>query len=206
MVHRMRIGLCLTAAFILVGGVMAAEPMPHGAGARAVRPAAEPHPGPQGYQRVTEPHGWDARPATVDRGAYQHNFQAARSFKIGPYHRPAGWTAHRWGYGEILPRAYWAAPYILSLTFCRIIGCLPWRSRPPDTSGCATAAMHCWSTRAQVRSCRSSTESLPKAISALEAVAGSERRSGARCRDLAFSVRPAVRLQSRPASPLAFQP
>jgi Ni/Co efflux regulator RcnB len=50
----------------------------------------------------------------VDRTSYQHNFQAARSFKIGPYHRPAGWTSHRWGYGEILPRAYWAAPYLLA--------------------------------------------------------------------------------------------
>ena len=114
MVHGMRAGLWLAAAFIVVGGVMAAEPMPHGAGARAVRPMGEPHPGPRGYQRVTEPHGWDARPATVDRGSYQHNFQAARSFRIGPYHRPAGWTAHRWGYGEILPRAYWAAPYLLA--------------------------------------------------------------------------------------------
>jgi Ni/Co efflux regulator RcnB len=63
---------------------------------------------------VTEPHGWDARPAAVDRGAYQHNFQAARSYRIGPYHRPAGWSAHRWGYGEILPRAYWAAPYVIA--------------------------------------------------------------------------------------------
>jgi Ni/Co efflux regulator RcnB len=62
---------------------------------------------------VTEPHGWDARPATVDRGAYQHNFQAARSYRIGPYRRPHGWSAHRWGYGESLPRAYWASQYVI---------------------------------------------------------------------------------------------
>jgi Ni/Co efflux regulator RcnB len=62
---------------------------------------------------VTEPKGWDARPGSVDRGAYQHNFQAARSFRIGPYHRPRGWSARRWGYGEILPRAYWAPQYLI---------------------------------------------------------------------------------------------
>jgi Ni/Co efflux regulator RcnB len=67
---------------------------------------------PKGW-RITEPHGWNARPTTVDRTPYQHNFQAARSFRIRPYHRPAGWSAHRWGYGEILPRAYWAAPYVI---------------------------------------------------------------------------------------------
>ncbi|MGD0503911.1 MAG: RcnB family protein [Steroidobacteraceae bacterium] len=62
---------------------------------------------------MTEPKGWDARPANADRGAYQHNFQAARSFRIGPYHRPPGWAARRWGYGQILPRAYWASRYVI---------------------------------------------------------------------------------------------
>jgi Ni/Co efflux regulator RcnB len=98
---------------------LAEQPREHaGGGAKpAAHPAAhpaEPHPGPSGYQRVTEPKGWNARPATVDRSAYQHNFQAARSYKIGPYRRPPGWTAHRWGYGEILPRAYWASQFILA--------------------------------------------------------------------------------------------
>jgi Ni/Co efflux regulator RcnB len=117
MANRVRIGVCVAAALIWAGCAVAAEEAHHGG---AARPAAatphqgEPHPGPQGYQRVTEPHGWNSRPATVDRTTYQHNFQAARSFKIGPYHRPAGWTSHRWGYGEILPRAYWAAPYLLA--------------------------------------------------------------------------------------------
>ena len=80
------------------------------------RPEAhgEPHPGPHGYQRVEEPHGWNSRPATVDRQIYQHNYQAARVYHIGAYRRPHGWVAHRWAYGEILPRAYWAAPYIIS--------------------------------------------------------------------------------------------
>lgn len=86
---------------------------PHAAPARS-QPHGEPHQGPKGYQPVAEPHGWDARPAQVDHAAYQHNYQAARSYKIGPYHRPAGWTNHRWAYGEVLPRAYWAAPYLIA--------------------------------------------------------------------------------------------
>jgi Ni/Co efflux regulator RcnB len=88
---------------------------PHGGGPAARPPAhGEPHAGPQNYQRVAEPHGWNNRPATVDRTTYQHNFQAARSFHIGVYHRPPGWVAHRWGYGQILPRAYWAPAFILA--------------------------------------------------------------------------------------------
>jgi Ni/Co efflux regulator RcnB len=117
MAHALKIGLSLAAALILAGAVMAAEPEHghgHGGGARPAAHPAEPHPGPTHYQRVTEPQGWNARPSTVDRGAYQHNFQAARNYKIGPYHRPVGWVAHRWGYGEILPRGYWGAQYIIA--------------------------------------------------------------------------------------------
>jgi len=76
--------------------------------------AVEPHPGPTHYERVPEPKGWNARPATVDRGAYQHNFQAARAYHIGPYRRPPGWVARRWGYGEILPRAFWGPNYLIA--------------------------------------------------------------------------------------------
>jgi Ni/Co efflux regulator RcnB len=109
----------LAAALILGQAILAAEergqaPRP----APAARPAAprqgEPHPGPKGYQRVTEPSGWNARPTTVDRASYQHNYQAARSFKIGAYRRPAGWVARRWAYGQILPRAYWTSSYIIA--------------------------------------------------------------------------------------------
>jgi Ni/Co efflux regulator RcnB len=114
--HKISIYVAL-AAVMTMGSVLIdrdarAEPEHRGGG----RPPAhgEPHPGPSGYQRVTEPHGWDARPAAPDRGAYQHNFQAARTFHIGPYHRPAGWVGHRWAYGQILPRAYWAAPFLLA--------------------------------------------------------------------------------------------
>jgi Ni/Co efflux regulator RcnB len=118
MAHLLRNGLCVAATFIWVCTAMAGEAQreQHAPVARGAReaPHGESHAGPSGYQRVTAPKGWDARPAKVDKPTYQHNFQAARSFKIGPYHRPAGWTAHRWAYGETLPRAYWAAPYLLA--------------------------------------------------------------------------------------------
>ena len=115
MARRLQIGLCLAAALVLIGGAIAAEPQhEHEGAARPAPHPAEPHPGPRGYPRVTEPPGWNARPAAVDRGAYQHNFQAARTYHVGPYHRPRGWVDRRWGYGEILPRAFWGAPYILA--------------------------------------------------------------------------------------------
>jgi len=115
MLHGVKFSLLLATALICANAATAGEPEHgHEGGARAPAHPVEPHQGPQGYQRVTEPRGWNARPATVDRGSYQHNFQAARSYRIGPYHRPRGWVAHHWGYGEILPRAYWASEYILS--------------------------------------------------------------------------------------------
>lgn len=87
------------------------EAAPHAAPQRGEPQRGEPHEGPRGYQRPAEPHV--ARPTSVDRGAYQHNYRAARTYHIGPYRRPAGWTAHRWAYGEILPRAYWAPQYLI---------------------------------------------------------------------------------------------
>ncbi len=94
------------------GPAMRGGPAPHQEG----RPQGEPHPGPRGYQRVGPPAGWDKRPdhEHVDRGSYQHNFQAARSFHIGTYHRPSGWAPHHWGYGQILPRAYWGPNYLIA--------------------------------------------------------------------------------------------
>ena len=106
---RTKMVMSLTLAALLVGAVAVAEeqhrPQPQ---------RAEPHAGPHGYQRPPEPHGWNARPAAVDHAAYQHNFQAARSYRIGPYHRPQGWEAHRWAFGQILPRPYWAAEYLIA--------------------------------------------------------------------------------------------
>lgn len=112
-----RIALCLVAALLAVAAAGAAEHERERERAAPAHPAirpGEPHPGPSGYQRVGEPKGWNARPGVVDRGAYQHNYQAARTYHIGPYHRPPGWVEHHWVYGERLPPAYWAAPYILA--------------------------------------------------------------------------------------------
>jgi Ni/Co efflux regulator RcnB len=115
MTHATARNASLVTALLLATAVIAAEPQrDHEGGARPEAPRGEPHPGPTGYQRVTEPKGWDARPATVDRGAYQHNFQAARSFRVGPYHQPPGWVSRHWGYGQILPRAYWTSQYVLA--------------------------------------------------------------------------------------------
>jgi Ni/Co efflux regulator RcnB len=115
MTHTLRLGVSLVAAFVLVSGAIAAEEhsAPRAPAPRAPVHPPEPHAGPSGYQRVTEPNGWNARPATVNRATYQHNYQAARKYSIGPYHRPAGWVSHHWGYGDRLPRAYWGAQYLI---------------------------------------------------------------------------------------------
>ena len=106
----------LVSAIVLTSGIAAAQekkdeahpaPQQHAA-------AGEPHPAVKGYTRVAPPSGWDTRPQTVDRTAYQHNYQAPRSFQIGPYHPPAGWSAHHWAFGQVLPRAYWAPAYIIA--------------------------------------------------------------------------------------------
>jgi len=113
--QRTTIGLFTAAALLAFAGAQAAEPEHERAGGQ--RPEirhGEPHPGPSGYERAAEPRGWNARPGTVDRATYQHNYQAARSYRIGPYHRPAGWVPHHWVYGQILPRAYWAAQYVIA--------------------------------------------------------------------------------------------
>ena len=107
--------LALSMACLLGSAAVMADPHDdHRADQHAPAARGESHPGPQGYQRVTEPKGWNARPATFDKGSYQHNFQAARAYKIGPYHRPAGWVAHHWVFGNILPRAYWTSQYLIA--------------------------------------------------------------------------------------------
>lgn len=113
--HRAKIGLFLAAALVGLAGAQAAEPEhERGGGQRPEIRRGEAHPGPSGYERAAEPKGWNARPGAVDRGVYQHNYQAARSYRIGPYHRPPGWVPHHWVYGQILPRAYWAAQYVIA--------------------------------------------------------------------------------------------
>ncbi|HZO22585.1 MAG TPA: RcnB family protein [Steroidobacteraceae bacterium] len=118
-----KIGVALACASLVIAGSALAQPDREHGGAHPPEGRAEhapggehrgeAHPGPRGYQRVGPPHGWDARPKTVDRAAYRHNFRAARSYRIGPYHRPAGWAPHHWAYGEVLPRAYWGPDYLI---------------------------------------------------------------------------------------------
>ena len=119
----LKISSSVIGVLVLVSGALAIgqerehggpEPHPGPAAHAPERPAGEPHQGPRGYQRVGPPTGWDHRPPTVDKPTYQHNFQAARSFHIGPYHRPAGWAPHHWGYGQMLPRAYWGSSYLIA--------------------------------------------------------------------------------------------
>jgi Ni/Co efflux regulator RcnB len=112
--HHPKFALSLALALVLAGGVVVAAPRDSHGGGGAVAPRGEPHPGPTGYKRATEPQGWNARPTTANRGSYNHNYQAARTYKVGPYHPPAGWSAQHWAYGQILPRAYWTANYFLS--------------------------------------------------------------------------------------------
>ncbi len=122
MTQALKVGVSVVLALLYAGGDLAmSQEREHAGGERPeARPTArapahpvEPHPGPTHYQRVTEPKGWDARPATVDRSTYQHNFQAARTFRIGPYRGPRGYSPRHWGYGAILPRAYWAPQFVL---------------------------------------------------------------------------------------------
>jgi len=121
--HR-KIIISLASALMLAGAAALAQPPEHRDEHRdehhdarpgpAQHPQGEPHPGPRAYERPQEPQGWNNRPHEVDRDHYQHNFQAARSFRIGPYHRPPGWRDHHWSYGEVLPRAYWAPEYLIA--------------------------------------------------------------------------------------------
>src|SRR5579871_6590664 len=114
----LRVGASLIGALLLASSVMAADRdnRDERGGRGEARPAAqvERHEGPRGYQRPTEPKGWNVRPQAVNRGEYQHNFQASRSFRIGPYHPPAGWMPRRWIFGQILPRPYWTSEYLIA--------------------------------------------------------------------------------------------
>jgi Ni/Co efflux regulator RcnB len=87
----------------------------HRSGGAAARPAApaEPERRPRGYDRIERPRGAEVRPQHLDRPSYNHNFNATRGFRIGPYQPPQGYRYHRWVYGNILPRIYWSRNYWL---------------------------------------------------------------------------------------------
>jgi Ni/Co efflux regulator RcnB len=42
---------------------------------------------------------------------FHQNFRAPRRFHAPNYRRPPGWYSHRWGWGEILPVAFWSRNY-----------------------------------------------------------------------------------------------
>jgi Ni/Co efflux regulator RcnB len=44
----------------------------------------------------------------VDVSAFHKNFDSPNHYHYGDYHGPAGYSYHRWGYGDNLPREYWA--------------------------------------------------------------------------------------------------
>ena len=60
------------------------------------------------------PRNWNRFPRTFDRGTYQRNVTAPRRFRWQTYHRPHGWYARRWTFGQVLPRVFWASDYWLS--------------------------------------------------------------------------------------------
>jgi Ni/Co efflux regulator RcnB len=110
-----KFSLCLALVALTAAALAAAPPeRGHPGYGRPAAPHGEPHAGPTKYRRVAPPKGWNARPQTVDQAHYQHNFQAARSYRIGPYQRPPGWVAHHWVYGQVLPSAYWASEYLIA--------------------------------------------------------------------------------------------
>jgi Ni/Co efflux regulator RcnB len=43
--------------------------------------------------------------------SYHRAFNAPQRFHAPDYHRPAGWYAHRWSFGEILPPLFWTQDY-----------------------------------------------------------------------------------------------
>jgi Ni/Co efflux regulator RcnB len=49
--------------------------------------------------------------AKIDVSSYHKNFTAPHAYHYGDYHGPAGYSYHRWSYGDNLPREYWAQNY-----------------------------------------------------------------------------------------------
>lgn len=69
---------------------------------------------PNGYSPPSMQGGGPSRPQSIDRQAYNHNFNADHGYHVGPYRAPYGYRYRRWGYGEVLPRAYWGRNYWMS--------------------------------------------------------------------------------------------
>lgn len=78
------------------------------------RMPGEPMRPPRGYAPPMRPPEIANRPERMDRDFYRHNFRAPQPYHIGPYHPPHGFNYRRFGYGDILPRIFWAPDYLLS--------------------------------------------------------------------------------------------
>ncbi len=119
---------------------------------------------------------------TVDRSVIlkvRANITAPRKFHAArAYVRPQGWYAHRWVFGETLPRVFFASDYWLTdyATYGLIA---PWM----DMSGFATATTRCSSTSTRARSSASST-----ACSTKPHTRGLRRNPGSVSRDFAFQT------------------
>jgi Ni/Co efflux regulator RcnB len=44
---------------------------------------------------------------------FHRDWRATQRFRAGGYHRPYGWYAHHWTFGEFLPQPFWARDYWL---------------------------------------------------------------------------------------------
>jgi Ni/Co efflux regulator RcnB len=64
--------------------------------------------------RRDRPRDWNVRPRHFDVHVYRRNFEASHRFHWRSYMRPRGWYAHRWTYGERLPRSFWVRDYWVS--------------------------------------------------------------------------------------------
>ena len=79
-------------------------------------------PAPGNAMRGPAPNNAMRGPNTAMRGPAQHpdfsafhrNLNAPHRFHAAAYHRPSGWYAHRWTYGEILPSLFWAQDFWLN--------------------------------------------------------------------------------------------
>ena len=61
--------------------------------------------------RMHRPSNWNQHPRTFDSHTYQRNVTAPRRFHWHSYQRPHGWYDHRWVFGDIMPRFFWAQNY-----------------------------------------------------------------------------------------------
>jgi Ni/Co efflux regulator RcnB len=85
-------------------------PTPSRTSERAVSPQS---PGPRAIQAGRNANAGPAR-RTADVSALRGNLQAPRHFQAGAYRAPQGFRSRHWGYGDRLPRAYYARNYWLT--------------------------------------------------------------------------------------------